>query len=58
MDREEERKAIETAQAQEWAKRHMEYYEPRWSRKRVFGFCLGMMMSCVICWMVWMGLIK
>lgn len=58
MDRAEERKAIETAQAQEWAKRNSYWYEPRWSRARVFAFWAAMMMACASCYLAWLELAK
>lgn len=58
MDREEERKVVETAQAQEWAKRNSYWYELRWSRARVFAFWVAVMMACASCWLAWVEISK
>lgn len=58
MDRAEEERVLQTAQAQEWARRNVGMYEPRWSRARVFAFWAAVMMACVSCYLAWMELAK
>lgn len=58
MDRAEEERILQTAQAQEWAKRNAYWYEPRWSRARILAFCAAVLMACTSCWLAWVEITK
>jgi len=58
MDNDEERRILTTAQAQEWARRHVDQYQPPWTGQRVFLFCLLAALAGGACAGVWFGLIK